>query len=1078
VQIAFTTSAQTVAAGDCSGVVTVESQDTHGNDSEVGSNTNITLAGDSGTMSFFSDSGCSTGIGTTATITSGTDEVSFYYKDTSEGTTNLSLSSSLTDPSDQAQTIQANTAVTLVLLTSGHTVAAGDCSAVVTLEARDTHGNDSEVGSNTNITLAGDSGTMTFFSDSGCSSSIGTTATMTSGTDQVSFYYKDTSEGTTSLSFSSSLTDPSAQNQTIQANTATQLAFTTSAQTLAAGDCSGVVTVEARDTHGNDSEVGSNTNITLAGDSGTMSFFSDSGCSTGIGTTATITSGTDEVSFYYKDTSEGTTNLSLSSSLTDPSDQAQTIQANTAVQLAFTTSAQTIAAGDCSAVVTVEARDTHGNDSEVGSNTNITLAGDSGTMSFFSDSGCSTGIGTTATITSGTDEVSFYYKDTSEGTTDLSLSSSLTDPSDQAQTIQANTAVTLVLLTSGHTVAAGDCSAVVTLEARDTHGNDSEVGSNTNITLAGDSGTMSFFSDSGCSSSIGTTATMTSGTDQVSFYYKDTSEGTTSLSFSSSLTDPSAQNQTIQANTAAQLAFTTSAQTVTAGDCSGVVTVESQDTHGNDSEVGSNTNITLAGDSGTMSFFSDSGCSTGIGTTATITSGTDEVSFYYKDTSEGTTNLSLTSSLTDPSDQAQTIQANTAVTLVLLTSAQTLTAGDCSAVVTLEARDTHGNDADVGSNTNITLAGDSGTMSFFSDSGCSTGIGTTATITSGTDEVSFYFKDTTDGTTNLSFSSALTDPSDQAQTINHGAVAALNWDTEIVANEITNTNFTTAGVISAEDAHGNPIVDTNETIVVSYSSNSDCSSDSTANLSNNSGTTSSGSLTLSTVQSSASGGPYYFKAYVSGSPGISACTSGTSSIYDPISISPASPTVSALGTQTFVITGGVPAITCNDIVTNNSGGSVTSSCYTAACAGDYCIDYTAGVQGSNTDTVRTTDFKGNSADATITVNGGQFNASSASYSFPGGTCTGGGTSTTITVANDGNVHATSVSESLSGDAELTYNASSTCGISDTDLNTGGADTCDIIIDFDGSSGSHSATVTIQDTTNGGSTTVSFDATCP
>ncbi|MGB0454909.1 MAG: beta strand repeat-containing protein, partial [Bacteriovoracaceae bacterium] len=347
-QLVFTTSALTETAGVCSGAVTIQTRDPYGNPSTVGSNLSVTLAGDSGTMSFFSDSGCSSSIGTTATVTSGTHTSTFYYTDTSEGTTNISLSSSLTDPSDQAHTIQANTAVQIAFTTSAQTVAAGDCSAVVTVEARDTYGNDSEVGSNTNITLAGDSGTMTFFSDSGCSTGIGTTATITSGTDEVSFYYKDTSEGTTNLSLSSSLTDPSDQAQTIQANTAVQLAFTTSAQTVTAGDCSGVVTVESQDTHGNDSEVGSNTNITLAGDSGTMTFFSDSGCSTGIGTTATITSGTDEVSFYYKDTSEGTTNLSLSSSLTDPSNQAQTIQANTAVQIAFTTSAQTVAAGDCS----------------------------------------------------------------------------------------------------------------------------------------------------------------------------------------------------------------------------------------------------------------------------------------------------------------------------------------------------------------------------------------------------------------------------------------------------------------------------------------------------------------------------------------------------------------------------------------------------------------------------------------------------------------------------------------------------------------------------------------------------------
>ena len=232
------------------------------------------------------------------------------------------------------------------------------------------------------------------------------------------------------------------------------------------------------------------------------------------------------------------------------------------------------------------------------------------------------------------------------------------------------------------------------------------------------------------------------------------------------------------------------------------------------------------------------------------------------------------------------------------------------------------------------------------------------------------------------------------------------------------------------------------------------------------------------MQLSSAGGPYYFKASLQSDTNINTCTSGSSSVYAPLTSSPASGTVSALGTDTFEFSGGVPSLTCNDLVSNNSGASITSSCYTGGCAGDVCIDYTAGAQGNVTDQIRVTDSLGTQLTVNITVNGANFSASSSSYTFPGGNCGGGGTSTTITVANNGNVNATSLSRTITGDRQITEGASFNCGTTDTDINTGGSDTCNIEMNFDGSSGSYTTNVTIEDTTNGGRVTVQFDASCP
>ena len=341
--------------------------------------------------------------------------------------------------------INPNTAVDLVFTSSAHTTTAGVCSAAVTIETRDTYGNPSNVSGDQNITLAENSD-MTFYSDSGCSSSIGTTATILNGTSSITFYYQDTNDGTTTLSLTSGFNDPAAQSHTINPNTAVDLVFTSSAHTTTAGVCSAAVTIETRDTYGNISNVASDLTVNLTENSD-MVFYSNSDCSSATITSLVISSGTSGATFYYIDTNDGTTNLTLTSTYNDPAAQSHTINPNTAVDLVFTSSAHTTTAGVCSAAVTIETRDTYGNISNVASDLTVNLTENSD-MVFYSNSDCSSGAITSVTITSGTSGATFYYIDTNDGTTDLTLTSTYNDPAAQSHTINPNTAVDLVFTSS------------------------------------------------------------------------------------------------------------------------------------------------------------------------------------------------------------------------------------------------------------------------------------------------------------------------------------------------------------------------------------------------------------------------------------------------------------------------------------------------------------------------------------------------------------------------------------------------------------------------------------------------------
>ncbi|MCK4696962.1 MAG: hypothetical protein KAT53_01505, partial [Dehalococcoidia bacterium] len=86
-----------------------------------------------------------------------------------------------------------------------------------------------------------------------------------------------------------------------------------------------------------------------------------------------------------------------------------------------------------------------------------------------------------------------------------------------------------------------------------------------------------------------------------------------------------------------KIVFTTSAQTITAGVASGIMTIQTQDGFGAPVNVSANTTINLTSTSANGTFDIDpGGAFDGSITTVTILSGSNSASFYYKDTTAGT----------------------------------------------------------------------------------------------------------------------------------------------------------------------------------------------------------------------------------------------------------------------------------------------------------------------------------------------------------------------------------------------------------------------------------------------------------
>ena len=98
------------------------------------------------------------------------------------------------------------------------------------------------------------------------------------------------------------------------------------------------------------------------------------------------------------------------------------------------------------------------------------------------------------------------------------------------------------------------------------------------------------------------------------------------------------------AGPASKLVFTSTAVTVTAGVCSSALTVQSQDSSGNPSNVsGTETLIPSASPPAGASFYTDNTCTTAVtASNLTIPSGSNSASFFFKDTAPGSVVITVT----------------------------------------------------------------------------------------------------------------------------------------------------------------------------------------------------------------------------------------------------------------------------------------------------------------------------------------------------------------------------------------------------------------------------------------------------
>ncbi|TRZ54177.1 MAG: hypothetical protein D4S01_00020, partial [Dehalococcoidia bacterium] len=261
-------------------------------------------------------------------------------------------------------------------------------------------------------------------------------------------------------------------------------------------------------------------------------------------------------------------------------------------QIVFITGPQTINAGEASGIMTVQTRDALGTPSDVTSDTTIDLSSNSATGRFdTSQSGPFDGLVTSVTIPSGSNSASFYYKDTTVGMPTITAAENPGQGWTDATQMETVNHAALEKFSFAHVNdPIVNVPFSITITAQDQYDNTVTSYTGTN-TLSDSTGTISPTTTAAFINGVWT-GNVTISTVQDKVLITTTDDGKTGVSNSIDVSPAGIS----------RIVFITGPQTITAGEASDIMTVQTQDASGNSSDVTSDTTIDLSSNSATGRF--------------------------------------------------------------------------------------------------------------------------------------------------------------------------------------------------------------------------------------------------------------------------------------------------------------------------------------------------------------------------------------------------------------------------------------------------------------------------------------------
>ncbi|MBN1209229.1 MAG: hypothetical protein JXB05_30505 [Myxococcaceae bacterium] len=765
--LTFTTAPQQVQVGACSSVATVQLRNARGGPVQATADTVVELsAAPPEGFQFFADAACAGAAVTAVTIPTSSSNASFYFRGSRVGTTTLSASTGGLSGNQEVNLTPIPPSVLAVALPASP-VSAGTCVSG-SVQVKGENGSATIVSRATPVGLAGDpTSSVDLYSDASCTTRA-SSVILAAQAGEAAFYFLGRATGRVTISASAEGLAPASQSVEISPGTGPRLVFVSPPQVAEAGACSSAVLVQSQDAQGNPVQTSAATSITLAATpSAGFGFYSDAACSALV-TSANLAVGTTNASFYFRGTKAGNVTVTVTATGYTGSSQAETINPGPPTLIALA-GPQTVPAGDCSAQASVELRDTHGNPTQAPANRAITLSAGGVSLRFFTDSQCGTAA-SSVTVPAGSSSAPFSFRGVQAGNSTLTGASTGLASGTLSVAISPSGASVLTFTTGAQTVAAGSCSAPVTVQVGP-QGNPQAVASALAVSLAATPSTsLTFFSDPSCGTEV-TQISIPASQSSASFYLRGSSAGPATVTASATGLTSASQGQTITAGAPNKLHFSSPPHTTPAGSCSPVVTLQTVDAFDNPSPVTANVAINLSPEFGSTTdgqfqFYSDAGCTTPV-TQVTLPAGQTSVGFYYRGEKAQLVNLWSFASGLNNGVQQHTVTPGPAATLRFSPSTppQLMLAGTCT-LRTVESWDAFENP---GANALTVTLSASASAGFYLDAACTSPM-SQVSIPQGQNKANFYFKGFTGGINavgqlNLLASSAGLTPATQTESI-------------------------------------------------------------------------------------------------------------------------------------------------------------------------------------------------------------------------------------------------------------------------------------------------------------------------
>ncbi|MDB5163016.1 MAG: Outer rane autotransporter barrel [Candidatus Saccharibacteria bacterium] len=773
--IAITSTPQTVIAGTVANKIDVELRESNGTPALQDGTARVNISISNGKFIATNDASAVT-INSVA-IPRGTATASFYYYSEKAGTYTINATVTGTaTTTTQAITVDA-AAPSKVIYELGTppttpNVATNAIKAVI----RDPFNNNAHFNNDKTLTLASTCTTGSFSLSNTNWQGI-SSINITAGVSDATYYYKDSNPGTCTLTSSISGITTASQQVTINSFAVQSLVFSTTAQTIKAGEKTGVITVELRKADGSPAYQNGSTQLQLQADSG--QFFANSGDTQ---TVSTITIAADQASasFYYSGTLSGTRTITASiAGAPNSVSQQVTITPEQASQLSFTTQPQTVPEGSPSAIVHVAIQDMYGNSTQITSNKvlNLTSTCISGT---FSEDDVDWQPVASIALPSGSTDASFFYRSMIQGSCSLTVSANGLQSASQNMTISdSNFPVRIGLSVPSEEVIKGETRNIL-ISLLDQNGDISAAKVRTTVYVSTSSDGV-FNNASVVINPGSSTATVTyknNISDQVTIYARDQVGATDSVG---SLADTSATLTYIEG---APSSVKIQAPSTAPVGASTAITTSLLNTYGLPVSAASNTIVTFSSTDQTGLFYDANGNTT---TQITVLAGQSQATIKYRQTTVNVATIRAQSTnLTQATLDISTISQNNISEIRFITGPQTLEVG-VEGTFRVGLYDEYGNVAV--SSGDITLYAQSNSTSVLSNNG-------QFTIPAGQSNATFTYKQNTVGPFTITVSDSLTGTSGAITTITQNGEAIVGNPKSFRITP-TNTQLERGGVTNA-----------------------------------------------------------------------------------------------------------------------------------------------------------------------------------------------------------------------------------------------------------------------------------------